>query len=136
MPSLREAMDRLFDRSFVTPSEWLTLARIDTPAIDVVSKPEAIVVKVALPGVKPEEIETTITGNTLEIHGAYREEEKKEEEGYLFRELNRGEFRRTVLLPAGIKSDAAEATFKEGILTLVIPKVEPVKPTAIKVKAG
>jgi HSP20 family protein len=136
MPSLREAMDRLFDRSFVTPGEWLTLARIDTPAIDVVSKPEAIVVKVALPGVKPEEIETTITGNTLEIHGAYREEEKKEEEGYLFRELNRGEFRRTVLLPAGIKSDAAEATFKEGILTLVIPKVEPVKPTAIKVKAG
>jgi HSP20 family protein len=86
--------------------------------------------------VKPEEIETTITGNTLDIHGTYREEEKKEEEGYLFRELNRGEFRRTVLLPAGIKSDAAEATFKEGILTLVIPKVEPVKPTAIKVKAG
>jgi HSP20 family protein len=81
-PSLREAMDRLFDRSFVTPGEWMTLARFETPAIDVVSKPEAIVVKVALPGVKPDDIETTITGNTLEIHGTYRDEEKKEEDGY------------------------------------------------------
>ena len=100
MPSLREAMDRLFDQSFVSPSEWLTLARFEKPAIDVVSKPEAFVVKVALPGVKPEDIETTITGDTLTIHGTFREEEKKEEEGYLYRELSRGEFRRTLLLPA------------------------------------
>jgi HSP20 family protein len=134
-PSLREAMDRLFDRSFVTPGEWMTLARFETPAIDVVSKPEAIVVKVALPGVKPDDIETTITGNTLEIHGTYRDEEKKEEDGYLYRELSRGEFRRTVLLPAGIKADGAEATFRDGILTLVIPKVEPTTPKAIKVKS-
>jgi HSP20 family protein len=135
-PSLREAMDRLFDRSFVTPGEWLTLARFETPAIDVVSKPEAIEVRVALPGVKPEDIETTITGSTLEIHGKFREEEKKEEEGYLYRELSRGEFRRTVLLPTGIKTDAVEAKFKDGILTMVIPKVEPIKPLEIKVKAA
>ena len=134
MPSLREAMDRLFDQSFVTPSEWLTLARFEHPAIDVVSKPEAFVVKVALPGVKPEDIETTITGDTLTIHGKYREEEKKEEEGYLFRELSRGEFRRTLQLPIGVKADAAEATFHDGILTLIIPKVEPIKPKEIKVK--
>ncbi len=106
-PSLREAMDRLFDRSFVEPGEWVTLARWEQPLIDVVSKPDAIVVKAALPGVKLEDIETTITGETLAIHGKYREEEKKEEEGYLFRELNRGEFRRTIGLPVGIKSDAA-----------------------------
>lgn len=134
VPSLREAMDRLFDRSFVTPGEWLTLARFEQPAIDVVSKPEAIVVKAALPGVKPEDIETTITGDTLTIHGKYHEEERKEEEGYLFRELSRGEFRRVIALPTGIKTDAAEATFHDGILTLVIPKVEPVKPKEIKVK--
>ena len=133
-PSLREAMDRFFERSFVSPGEWLTLARFEQPAIDVVSKPETVVVKAALPGVKPEDIETTITGDTLTIHGKYREEEKREEEGYLYRELSRGEFRRSIGLPTGTKSEAAEATFHDGILTLTIPKVEPVKPREIKVK--
>ena len=132
-PSLREAMDRLFDRSFVTPGEWVTLARWEQPAIDVVSKPEEIVVKAALPGVKLEDIETTITDETLTIHGTYREEEKKEEEGYLFRELSHGEFRRVISLPTGIKADATRATFHDGILTMTIPKVEPVKPLEIKV---
>jgi HSP20 family protein len=133
-PSLRDAMDRLFDRSFVSPGEWLTLARFEQPAIDVVSKPDVFVVKAALPGVKPEDIETTITGDTLTIHGKFREEEKREEEGYLYRELSRGEFRRTVGLPTDVKSEGAEATFKDGILTLTIPKVERVKPHEIKVK--
>jgi len=133
-PSLRDAMDRLFDRSFVSPGEWLTLARFEQPAIDVVSKPEAFVVKAALPGVQPEDIETTITGNTLTVHGKFREEENREEEGYLYRELSRGEFRRSVGLPTDITSEGAEATFKEGILTLTIPKVKPIKPRQIKVK--
>lgn len=133
-PSLYEAMDRLFDRSFVSPSEWLTLARFEQPAIDVVSKPDAFVVKAALPGVKPEDIETTITGDTLTIHVKFREEEKREEDGYLYRELSRGEFRRSVGLPTGIKGEAAEATYKDGILTLTIPKVEPIKAREIKVK--
>ena len=135
-PSLREAMDRLFERSFVSPGEWLTLARFEQPAIDVVSKPDVFVVKAALPGVKPEDIETTITGVTLTIHGKYLEQEKREEEGYLYRELSRGEFRRSIELPTGIRSDAAEATFHDGILTLTIPKVEPVKPREIKVKTA
>lgn len=133
-PSLREAMDRLFDRSFVSPGEWLTLAHFEQPAIDVVSKPDVFVVKAALPGVKPEYIETTITGDTLTIHGRFHEEEKREDEGYLYRELSRGEFRRSIGLPTDIKSEGAEATFKDGILTLTIPKVAPIKPREIKVK--
>jgi HSP20 family protein len=136
MPSLREAMDRLFDQSFVSPSEWMTLASIEQPAIDLVTKPEAFVLKVALPGVKPEDIETTITGSVVTIRGTFREEERKEEDGFLVRELNRGEFRRTIQLPTGVRADAAEATFHHGILTLRIPKVEPIKPTEVKVKAG
>jgi HSP20 family protein len=136
MPSLREAMDRLFDQAFVTPGEWQTLARFEQPAIDLVSKPEAFVVKAALPGVKPDDIETTITGGTVTIHGRFHEEEKKEGEGYLYRELSRGEFRRTVQLPTDVKADAAEATFHDGILTLRVPKIAPIKPMEVKVKTG
>jgi HSP20 family protein len=126
-------MDRLFDQSFVTPGEWLTVGRFEAPRIDVVSKPEAFVVKAALPGVKSEDVETTITGDTLVIHGTYREEKTSDGEGYLVRELSRGEFRRTLELP-GIKAEGAEATFRDGMLTLTIPKVQPIKPKEIKVK--
>jgi HSP20 family protein len=94
LPSLREAMDRLFDESFVRPGEWLTLGVEGRfiPAIDAYATKEAFIVKVALPGVKPEAVETTIDGDTLTITGKYVEKEEKEEAGYLLREPSRGEF--------------------------------------------
>jgi HSP20 family protein len=137
MPTLRSAIDRLFDESFVRPSEWLTLGvdgRI-APAIDAYATKETFVVKAALPGVKPEEVETTIEGDTLTITGKYEAHEEKEEAGYLLKELSRGEFRRTLVLPTGLKLDAVEAIFRDGILTLTFPKVEEAKPRRITVTA-
>jgi HSP20 family protein len=135
LPTLRSAIDRLFDESFVRPSEWLTVGfeGVFTPPIDVYGTKEAFVVKVALPGVKPEAVETLIEGDTLTIHGMY-EEKEKEGIGYLFRELPRGEFRRAIVLPVGLKLEAAVATFEHGILTLTIPKVEAAKPRKITVQ--
>lgn len=89
----------------------------------------------ALPGVKPEAVETTIEGDTLTIRGSYEEKVEGEEVGYLFHEMARGEFRRSLVLPAGLKTDAVEATFEHGVLTLVVPKVEEIKPRRITVKA-
>ena len=57
VPTLREAIDRLFDDSFVSPREWFATARFDTPAIDAYTTPEAFVVKAAMPGIKREEIQ-------------------------------------------------------------------------------
>lgn len=136
LPSLRDAIDRLFDESFVSPREWLATERFDRPAIDAYTTPEAFVVKAAMPGIKPDEIHTTVTGNVLTVEGAYREEAKREEQGYLVRELSRGELRRSIGLPAGLKVDAAEAAYADGILTLTIPKAETAKPREIKVKAA
>jgi HSP20 family protein len=134
MPTLREAIDRLFDESFVPTGELLPISRTERPAIDCFATPDKFIVRVALPGVKAEAIHTTITGDLLTIEGKYGEETNLEEKGYIRRELTRGELRRSVTLPQGLKVEAAEASYVDGILTITIPKLEEVKPREIKVR--
>lgn len=137
LPSLRETIDRLFDESFVRPSEWMALG-IDGklyPPFDAFATKDAFVVKAALPGVKPEAVETTIEGDTLTIHGKYEEVAEKDEAGYLLRELSRGEFRRSLVLPSGLRAENVKAVFEHGILTLTFPKVEAAKARKITVTA-
>jgi HSP20 family protein len=96
--------------------------------------PQAVVVKATVPGVKPEDMEITITGDTLTIKGETKAEKEIKQEDYICQECRYGSFSRTVTLPAGLKTDKAEATFENGVLTLTIPKAEEVKPKSIKVK--
>ena len=134
--SLRQAMDRLFEDSFVRPSRALaTFGESATPALDVYQTPTEIVVKAAMPGVKPEDVNIDITGETLTIRGESKVEEETKKEDYLYQERRYGVFSRSVVLPSGLKSDKAEATMEDGVLTLTIPKAEEVKPKAIKVKS-
>ncbi len=134
--SLRQAMDRLFDDSFVRPSRILsTFSEAGAPTLDVYQTPNDVVVKTALPGLKPEDVSIDITGETLTIKGESKTEQEVKEEDYLYRERRYGAFSRSVVLPSELKSDKAEATMEDGVLTLTIPKTEEVKPKAIKVKA-
>jgi HSP20 family protein len=134
--SLRQAMDKLFEDSFVRPSRALAaLGEATVPALDVFQTPHEVVVKATLPGVKPEDVSIDITGETLTIRGETRAEEQIKKEDYLYQERRYGSFSRSVVLPGGLKTDKAEATMEDGVLTLAIPKAEEVKPKAIKVKA-
>jgi len=134
--SLRQAMDRLFEDSFVRPYRSLEgLSEITGPPLDIYQKPDEVVVKAALPGIKPEDVNIDISGDTLTIKGESKGEQAVKREDYLYQERRYGAFSRTVVLPSGLKSDKAEATMEDGILTLTIPKAEEVKPKAIKVKA-
>jgi HSP20 family protein len=134
--SLRQAMDKLFEDSFVRPSRTLAaLGEVAAPALDVYQTPSEVVVKAALPGAKPEDVNIDITGDTLTIKGERKAEQEVKRENYLYQERRYGAFSRTVVLPSGLKSDKAEATMEDGVLTLTIPKAEEVKPKAIKVKA-
>ena len=133
--SLRTAMDRLFEDSLVRPDAWFTPLHMPDFAMDVYETKDDVVVQAALPGIKPEDAEITITGNTLTIRGESKEESEVKEENYLRKERRYGSFSRVVALPEGLKGDKAEATFENGMLKLRIPKSDEIKPKTIKVKA-
>ena len=132
--SLRQAMDRLFEDSWVRPGSWFGAGAGDQGmAIDVRTTPDSLVVEAALPGVKPEDVEISMLGDTLTISGRTSEEKSSEEDGYTYREIRRGSFSRTLTLPRGVKSDAAEANFDNGLLRLSFPKAEEAKPRQIRI---
>lgn len=134
--SLREAMDRLFEESFVRPqSDLLTPTEAGTLAVDMYETEDAVVVKSAIPGIKPEDIDISLTGDTLTIKGETKFEEEVEEENYVRREMRYGSFVRTLSIPTSVVVDKADAEFENGVLTLTLPKAEEVKPKAIQIKA-
>lgn len=134
--SLRQAMDRLFEQSVVRPSSIISsLWEGSGVALDVYQTDTDVVVKAALPGVKPEDVEITITGDTLTIKGETKTEEEVKRENYFRQERRHGTFSRTVTLPSNLQTDKAEATFEHGVLTLTVPKAEEVRPKTIKVQA-
>ena len=134
--SLRQAMDRLFEDSFVRPGGWNGEAAEQALPLDIRMTQNELVVTAALPGVKPDDVDISITGDTLSITGRTGEESRREEDGYLYQEIRRGNFSRTVTLPSDLKTDAAVAHFENGLLTLSIPKAEEAKPRQIKVNAN
>lgn len=132
--SLRDAMDRLFEDSIIRPRSWLSFDGDGLP-VDVYETKEDIVIKAAVPGVKPEDIDISITGDTLTIKGEYKEEEKVEKEDYYRRERHVGAFSRAIELPLEVNAEKASAEFADGVLTLTLPKSEEVMPKTIEVHA-
>jgi HSP20 family protein len=129
-------MDRLFEESFVRPrAGWLAPFGAETLAVDMYETDEDVIVKTSVPGVKAEDIDITVTGDTLTIKGETKAEEKVERANYVRQERRYGAFSRSVTLPTSIVAEQAKAEFDNGVLTLTLPKAEEVKPKAIKVKA-
>ncbi len=134
--SLRQAMDRLMEDAFVRPrGTWSGETTEQTLPLDIRATPNELLVTAALPGVKPENVEINVTGDTLTINGRTEEEERREEEGYLYREIRRGTFTRSVTLPSDVNTENATARFENGLLTLTIPKAEQAKPRQIRISA-
>ena len=133
MMTLREAMDRLFDDAFTRPLSlregWAA------PAIDMYQTDDEIVVKAALPGIKPDEVQINITGEVLHIKGEMKHQEEKKEKAWHMREQRWGAFERAVVLPTDVVADQAKAEFENGVLTITLPKAEEVKPKLINIKA-
>lgn len=134
--SLRQAMDRLFEDSIVNPRNWPGGEGQVTPALDVHETEDALVVTMSLPGVKPNDVEITMTGQTLLIRGEFKANERVERDQYLYQERRFGNFARQIQLPLRVQGEKAEASFDNGLLTLTIPKADEVKPRQIQIKAA
>ena len=133
----RGEMDDLFGRFFGDLGEWpLTSPRggMWWPAIDIAERDDAVVLKVEIPGMKSDEIDISVQGNTLTISGDKKESTEEKEENRYHIERRYGTFRRDILLPSGVDANKVEATYKDGILTVTLPKTEESKPQKITVK--
>jgi HSP20 family protein len=132
MISLRDAMNSLFQESFVRPVNLMGDGAMMLP-LDIAENENEFIVKASMPGVKPEDVQITAHGDTLTIRGTVKEEQEKKDEHYYLRERRVGEFLRTVSLSTPISADKAQAHFENGVLTLILPKAEEAKPKQIKV---
>jgi len=133
MVTLRDAMDRLVEEGLVrAPAPFAAWAPGGLP-VDMYETDDSVVVKTAIPGVNADEIEVSVTGDTLTIRAETKEESEIKRENYLRRERRFGSCCRSVTLPGGLETDKAEADYTDGVLSLTFPKAEEVKPKSIKV---
>ena len=122
--------NELFDRSQESNlTSW-------APAVDIFENEHELVVKADLPDVKPEELDIRVENNILTIRGERKFEKKVDEKNYLRLERSYGSFARSFALANTVNSEAIKADYKDGVLTLTIPKREEAKPKQIKVSVG
>jgi HSP20 family protein len=134
MSNLTRNMDRLFDAAGWRPYPFGSL-EVETFPIDMYEKNDELVVKASLPGVKAEDLDLQVTGDSMTIRAQTRTEEEVDEEHYYRRERRAGHWQRVVQLPGHLTADKAEASFQDGVLTIRIPKAEEARPKQIKVRA-
>ena len=136
MTTLREAMDQLFEESYVPPAQIRRARAEERPfrlPLDAYTTPEEIIIIASLPGLTPDEVDIALEGDTLSIRGELRPPLGNVE--YLFQERGFGSFSRTLTLNVPVEADKAEAVFENGVLTLTLPKAEETKPKTIKIKS-
>jgi HSP20 family protein len=104
------------------------------PAIDVAEKEDAVLVRAEVPGMKPEEIDISVYGNTLTISGEKKASKEDEGDGFYHVESSYGTFRREVGLPTDVDESKIEAVCKDGVLAITLPKAEKNKAVKVKIK--
>ncbi len=134
--SLRDEIDRLFEDFFpVRAGERRDyLAEVWAPAVDIYETKDDVVVKAELPGMNKEDIKINIVDNSLVIEGEKKQEKEIKEENYYRVERRYGAFRRVIDIPVPVKTEGIEATYKDGVLEIKLPKKEEAKPKEIEVK--
>jgi HSP20 family protein len=141
LDEFQEEMERFFRSPLLMPSTLLRPLRRWTPTggawapyMDAYEKDSTIVVKVELPGLQKEDVQVEIDGGDLIIHGETKAESEVKEENYFRMERSVGSFYRRMPLPAGVTQDQIEATLKDGVLEVHIPKPVEAKPQPTKVE--
>jgi HSP20 family protein len=124
-----ETMGRFVGTEGVRSGAWL-------PAVDIYENEQNIVLKAELPGVDPKDVEATVHEGTLYLKGERKYEKELKEENYHHVERAYGSFARSFELPASVDADKVQAEFKDGVLTLTVPKKEEAKAKKIKISAA
>lgn len=131
MHDLERRFEDFFSADWMRPStwefpDWATLSKTDlkVPKMDIVDREVDILVRLDLPGVKKEDIDVSLTDNTVTVKGSTGEEKEEEDGDYYLHETMKGSFSRTMVLPSEVDGSKAESSFKDGVLEITVPKHE------------
>jgi HSP20 family protein len=128
--TIRQQLDKAFDQRAATrdnsEATWM-------PAVELVDAGDNFVLKAQLPGIDPKDIDVQVTPEAISISGERRYENTDEKSGYVRSEFRYGKFHRVLPLPAPIQNDSVQAEYKDGILTLTLPKVTEARNKVVKI---
>jgi HSP20 family protein len=139
-----EQMERAFEeffpahwtRGFHFPSLWkgkgLSMDRL-TPKVDIIDRDDQVLIRAELPGIEKDNLEVSVTENTVTLKGETKKIEKEEKGNYYHSEISRGSFQRTFSLPSDVDGGKAKADFKNGVLELSLPKITKSKRHSVKI---
>ena len=128
---LRDAINRLFEGSFITPQVFS--AQVGFPTVNLFTSDDDVLVEMAIPGATPDDLNISVTGDTVTVSGEVKRRQENQKGQPFFQEIFEGRFQRSFTLPIEVDADKAEASFEHGILTLRLPKSEATKPRRIQV---
>ncbi|MEW6324561.1 MAG: Hsp20/alpha crystallin family protein [Nitrospirota bacterium] len=139
---MEREMERWFDdvlggpwRRFGLPDWWRRRELIPRqPAIEISEDRDSLIVKAEIPGLKKEDLQVNLAEGLLTIRGERKHEEEKKEKGYFYSERSYGSFSRSIQLPAEVQSDKVNASFKDGVLEIRLPKTEQAKQREVSIK--
>ncbi len=135
MVTLRRSMDRLLDEALSRrPARdggpaW-------EPSVEMFETDHEVVVRTELPNIDPKQVDITVTNDAITLRGQTKQEEERKGRNFYLREMRYGAFSRTLPMLTEVRSADAQATYRDGILEVKIPKSERVKPTSVKVQVG
>ena len=128
---LERRLEEAFSDGWRFPSrwelpDWSKFAKLKnlTPKVDIIDRDDDILIRADVPGVRRENLNVTLTDNTITIKGKTSEEKKEEKGDYFRSETMKGAFTRTVYLPSDVEGGRAESKFENGVLEVVVPKLE------------
>ena len=140
MREMEKRFEGFFPTDWMRPSNWempdwahMAQLELKVPKLDVVDRDVDVMIRADLPGVKKEDIDVSLTDNTITIKGTTSEEKKEEEGDYYRSETMKGSFSRTMALPSEVEGSKAKSTFKHGVLEITAPKLEKARRHTVKV---
>jgi HSP20 family protein len=133
MEAVRRQFDRMFEDMVPIRESLLKQEQTWAPAIELTSTDAGFTLRAQLPGVDAKDLDVQVGRNAVSISGEHKFENKTEENGYFRSEFRYGKFQRVIPLPAAVQNDQVSAEFKDGVLTLTLPRMQAIKPSVVKV---
>ncbi len=131
---IREEMDRPFGRALLPGRLWGSGKALFAPDVDMRDEKDRIIVKADIPGINKEDLSITVKDDLLTLKGERKESHEKKDKDYFCSERFEGSFVRVIELPSGVKSADVKATYKDGVLEIVLPKDENSKPNEVRIQ--